>query len=89
MRWTRVASSARARSQGGFPVSEAQRAPTNDAACGRRSRVVLTPRSRRQVCEGISARPGCDAPTSQATVTRKPDHRLSNAHIFVVVVSED
>jgi hypothetical protein len=36
------------------------RAPT----CGRRNRVVLTPRRRRQVCRVL-----------QATVTRKPDHR--------------
>jgi hypothetical protein len=35
------------------------------AACGRRSRVVLTPRRWRQAC-GFN---------SQATVTTKPDHR--------------
>src|SRR2546429_6882681 len=41
----------------------------------RRSRVVLTPRSRRQVCGGVRAQPGFAAPYSQATVTNKPDHR--------------
>src|SRR6202011_4381041 len=37
---------------------------TRDAARGRRSRVVLTPRRRRQVCGGMSARPGADKPQS-------------------------
>jgi hypothetical protein len=48
---------------------------TNGAFRVRRSRVVLTPRSRRQVCGGVRAQPGFAAPYSQATVTRKPDRR--------------
>src|ERR1700686_49900 len=46
---------------------------TGDAACGRRSRVVLTPRRWRQV-RGKQF-PG-------ATVARKPGHRLSDSHIL-------
>src|SRR6202048_3252256 len=34
---------------------------TRDAARGRRSRVVLTPRRRRQVCGGMSTQPGADS----------------------------
>src|SRR5882672_7597989 len=50
--------------------------PLAETGCRvRRSRVVLTPRSRRQVCGGVRAQPGFDAPYSQMTVTNKPDHR--------------
>jgi hypothetical protein len=37
----------------------------------------------------MSARPGFDKPYPLMTVTRKPDHRLLNAHIFVAVVIEE
>ena len=46
---------------------------TNDAARGRRSRVVLTPRRRRQVCGRQVGPTGCGrASYPQMTVTRKP-----------------
>src|SRR5258708_7763157 len=48
----------------GRDAVDAGGATDESAACGRRSRVVLTPRRRRQV--------GNDLP---ATVTKKPDHR--------------
>ncbi len=43
--------------------------------CGRRSRVVLTPRRWRQVRGVASARPGLDKTYPLATVANKPGHR--------------
>jgi hypothetical protein len=48
---------------------------TDGADCGRRSRVVLTPRRWRQGGGGASAQPGWDAPYPLATVANKPGHR--------------
>ena len=45
-------------SQGGFSRERSPGGRTTDACRGRRSRVVLTPRRRRQVSGGVSARPG-------------------------------
>ena len=61
-------------SQGGLHARErSPSALTNDAASGRRSRVVLTPRRRRQVCGRQVGPTGCgQASYPQMTVTRKP-----------------
>jgi len=60
MRWTLVASGAR------------RRGWTNDARSGRRSRVVLTPRRRRQVCGSFSAGDGDKKARSPGRARRKP-----------------
>ena len=57
----------------GRNAMDADGAADDGAKSGRRSRVVLTPRRRRQVLEKQFTR---------ATVTNKPDHRLSDSHIW-------
>ena len=59
---------------GDEPVSDQQHADER-CCCGRRSRVVLTPRRWRQVRGGKSALPGLDTPYPLMTVANKPDHR--------------
>ena len=75
MRWTRQRF-ARDVMAGRVSRERSQSALTTDACCGRRSRVVLTPRRRRQVRGGKVGPTGCrQAFNPQTTVTRKPDHR--------------